>query len=151
MSGCTWRAPKLITGSGAAASTTLARGGRPASRLGEDAQERGLVQAEVAVARADAQHDLLGLHAIAVAERLDHRLVRLAVPQHVGQQTLTSSMPHSTASRRQKTSITTIGSMPSLARISSARAKYTSADSPDRMSRDGARRIPGMTGFGEVM
>ena len=60
-------------------------------------------------------------------------------------------MPHSTASRRQNTSMATWGSMPSLDRISSARAKYTSADSPDRMSREGMRRMPGMIGFGEVI
>ena len=51
----------------------LARGGRPAGRLGEHAQERGLVQPEPAVAgRGSAARSPCGADAVAVVERLEH-------------------------------------------------------------------------------
>ena len=48
-----------------------------------------------------------------------------------------SSIPHRTASLRVKTSIVTSGSRPSRSRMLAARAKYTSAESPDMISREG--------------
>ena len=46
MSGWTWRAPNEMTGSGAGDVDALARRGRPAGRLGQHPEDRGLVQPE---------------------------------------------------------------------------------------------------------
>ena len=50
-------------------------GARPAGAGREDAEDRGLVQAEGGVARLDAHDDLLRPESIAVVQRLDHRRV----------------------------------------------------------------------------
>ena len=63
------------------------RGG-PAGRLRKHPEERGLVQPEPAVARADAQHDLARRDPIAVRERLDLRLRRVAIREDVTEQVL---------------------------------------------------------------
>ena len=86
MSGWMCRAPKLMTGSGAATSTHGPGGGRPAGRLGEHPQERRLVQPEPAVAGADPQDDLLGPDDVAVVERLEPGLGRVGAGQHVAEQ-----------------------------------------------------------------
>ena len=88
MSGWTWRAPNEMTGAGDATSTHVARGGRPAGRLGEHPQDRGLVQAEPAVAGADPEDDLLGPDRVAVVERLDRDLVRVAAGEDVAEEVL---------------------------------------------------------------
>ena len=61
---------------------------RPAGRLGEHPEHRRLVQPEPAIARPDAQDDLLGLHEVAVVERLDRRLDRVGVGEDVAEQVL---------------------------------------------------------------
>ena len=66
MSGWTWRAPKLITGSGRGDVDAVAGSRRPAGRLREHPEHRGLVQPEPAIARPDAEDDLLGLDRVAV-------------------------------------------------------------------------------------
>ena len=88
MSGWMCRAPKLMTGSGAAASTHLAGGRGPAGRLGEHPEERRLVQAEPAVARPDPEDDLLGRDAVAVVERLELGLGRVGLGEDVAEQVL---------------------------------------------------------------
>ena len=88
MSGWMCRAPKLITGSGARRLDALARGGRPAGRLGQHPEERRLVQPEPAVPRPDPQDDLLGRDDVAVVERLELRLARVGVGEDVAEQVL---------------------------------------------------------------
>ena len=63
------------------------RGGCPASALGQDAQDRRLVQAVCRVSGGDAHHHLLARHAVPVAQRLHHRLHVEALPvaQHLAQ------------------------------------------------------------------
>ena len=61
---------------------------RPAGRLGEHPEERGLVQAELAVPRADAQDDLLGRDQVAVVERLELGLARVGRGEDVAEQVL---------------------------------------------------------------
>ena len=56
----------------------LAGGGRPAGRLGEHPEQGGLVQAELEVAGADPEDDLLGRDDVAVVECLDRYLGRIA-------------------------------------------------------------------------
>ena len=63
-----------------------ARRGRPAGGLGEHAEERRLVQPELAVASPDAQHDLLGPDDVAVLERLELRLAGRGLRQHVAEE-----------------------------------------------------------------
>ena len=141
MSGWTWRAPNEITGAGDATVDALAGGRRPAGRLGEHPEDRGLVQAELAVAGADPEDDLLGPDRVAVVERLDLRSRRgRSSARTWPRRFFASSIPHSIASWRAKTSIVTSGSRPSRSRMLAARAKYTSAESPDRISRDGRVR-----------
>ncbi len=63
-----------------------AGGTRPAGRLGEHPQERGLVQPEPAVAGADPEDDLLGFDGVAVGQRLEPRLVGVGSGQDVAEQ-----------------------------------------------------------------
>ena len=114
MSGWMCRAPKLMTGLGRGGVDALARGRGPAGRLGEHPEERGLVQAEPAIARPDAEDDLLRRDAVAVVERLEPGLGGSAWASTWPSRFFASSIPHRTASCRAKTSIETIGSRPSL-------------------------------------
>ena len=66
----------------------LASGRRPAGRLGEHPEQRRLVQPEPPIAGADPEHDLARPDPVAVIERLDRRLVRIALREHVPQQVL---------------------------------------------------------------
>ena len=59
------------------------RRGRPAGRLGEHPEDRRLVQAEPAVARADPEDDLLRPERVAVVERLDRDLRRVGLAEDV--------------------------------------------------------------------
>src|SRR3954466_9203621 len=101
MSGWTWRAPKDTTRSRAAAAApppggpahagdvdALAGGRCPAGRLGEDPEDRGLVQPELAIPGADPEDDLLRPDPIAVVERLDGGLGRIAVGEDMADQVL---------------------------------------------------------------
>ena len=86
--GWTWRAPKLMTGSGSAAVDALARRGGPAGRLREHAEDGGLVEPEGAVAAADPQHDLLRLEEVAIDSDSTVTVVGGRVLERVGQEDL---------------------------------------------------------------
>ena len=88
MCGWTWRAPKLMTGSGSAAVDAFLRCGGPAGRLREHPEDRGLVQAEGSIVAPDAEHDLLRLEGVAVGERLDGHLTGGRILERVGEQHL---------------------------------------------------------------
>src|SRR5207237_1044706 len=59
------------------------RGGRPSGRLREHAEDRRLVETELAVSSVDAEDDLLRRDHVAVVKRLDLRLGRVAVGENV--------------------------------------------------------------------
>ena len=88
MSGWMWRAPKLMTGSGAAASTNSRAAVAQPVDWASMPEERGLVQPELAVAAPDAQHDLARPDAVAVVQRLELGLRRVGAGQHVAEQVL---------------------------------------------------------------
>ena len=66
----------------------LAGGRRPTGALRHEAEDGRLVEPELAVARADAEHDLLGRDGVAVVQRLDHGLVRIGALERMGEQDL---------------------------------------------------------------
>jgi hypothetical protein len=71
----------------------------------------------------DPEDDLLGRDPVAVLERLDPRLGRVALGENVADEVLRLVDAAQDRSWRAKTSMVTTGSMPSRARIDSARAK----------------------------
>ena len=66
----------------------LAGRGGPAGRLGEHPEDRGLVQAETPIPGVDPEDDLLRRDPVAVVERLDPRLRRVAFGEDVADQVL---------------------------------------------------------------
>ncbi len=86
MSGWMWRAPKLMTGSGAAASTHARAAVAQPVDWASMPEEGRLVQPEPAVAGADPEHDLLRPDDVAVVQRLEPRLGRVGLGEHVAEQ-----------------------------------------------------------------
>ena len=130
----------------------LARSRCPAGRLGHDPEQCGLEQAEGAVSRANAQHDFLGRDQIAVAKRLDDRVSRVAVrrqhvrEQHLGLVDAAQDRVAAAEDLHHHDRIEALLATGSPRRCGSRRP----TTSPDRMSRDGARRIPARGEVGSV-
>ena len=140
-SGWTWRAPKLMTGSGAAASThSRAAVAQPvdwASIPSIAVSYRPNWRYRARMRRTTS----LGAMRSPSASASRRGLAVGRPGQHVGEQDLglvDAAQDARRAGRRPPWSRP--GRAPRPRRISSARAKYTSAESPDRISRDGRVR-----------